>query len=117
MTSKDLKKGSIVEIRLNLSTELMNQPIQVKIERTTDKFLWFKYNSLQRISRTTLILILNISIIKLYQFKNLQIMKNNLWHFIRNYCNAHRKFICDDRFFLVCFYFIYLELKKPNQNE
>lgn len=53
MTSADLKKGSIVEIRLNLSIEKMNQPVQVKIERCTEKFLWFKNNSLQRMGRTT----------------------------------------------------------------
>jgi len=52
-TAKDLKKGSIVEIRLNLSMELINQPVRVEIDRTTDKFLWFKNNYLQRIGRTT----------------------------------------------------------------
>jgi hypothetical protein len=30
MTAKDLKKGSIVEIRLNLSPEKMNQPVRNK---------------------------------------------------------------------------------------
>ena len=53
MTAKDLKKGSVVEIRLNLSEEKMNYPVQVKIERCTEKFLWFKYNSLQRMGRNT----------------------------------------------------------------
>ncbi len=53
MKVSDLKKGSIVEIRLNLSPKLINQPVQVQIERTSDKFLWFKHNSLQRMGRTT----------------------------------------------------------------
>lgn len=53
MKVSDLKKGSVVEIRLNLSPELINQPVQVEIQRTSDKFLWFKYNSLQRMGRTT----------------------------------------------------------------
>jgi len=53
MKASDLKKGSIVEIRLNLSMEQMNQPVQVVIERCTEKFLWFKGNSLQRMGRNT----------------------------------------------------------------
>jgi hypothetical protein len=53
MKALDLKKGSLVEIRLNLSLELMNQPVIVKIERTTEKYLWFKNNSLQRMGRNT----------------------------------------------------------------
>jgi len=53
MEAADLKKGSIVEIRLNLSMEKMNQPVQVKIERTTEKYLWFRNNSLQRMGRNT----------------------------------------------------------------
>ena len=53
MKVADLKQGSIVEVRLNLSPEKINQPVQVKIERTTDKFLWFKGNSLQRMGRNT----------------------------------------------------------------
>ena len=53
MKASDLKKGSIVEIRLNLSMEKMNQPVQVEIERTTEKYLWFKHNSLQRMGRNT----------------------------------------------------------------
>ena len=53
MKASDLKKGSIVEIRLNLSTEKMNQPVQVVIERCTEKYLWFKNNSLQRMGRNT----------------------------------------------------------------
>jgi hypothetical protein len=52
-TAIDLKKGSIVEIRLNLSDEQMNQPVQVVIDRCTEKYLWFKSNSLQRMGRNT----------------------------------------------------------------
>ena len=51
--ASDLKKGSIVEIRLNLSQEQMNYPVQVVIERCTEKFLWFKSNHLQRMGRNT----------------------------------------------------------------
>jgi hypothetical protein len=51
--ASDLKKGSIVEIRLNLSQEQMNHPVQVVIERCTEKFLWFKSNHLQRMGRNT----------------------------------------------------------------
>lgn len=53
MTAQDLKKGSIVEVRLNLSPEKMNQPIQVEILRCTEKYLWFKNNHLQRMGRNT----------------------------------------------------------------
>ena len=53
MTAQDLKKGSIVEIRLNLSPEQMNQPVQVVVERCTEKYLWFKSNHLQRMGRNT----------------------------------------------------------------
>mgnify|MGYP003472751311 CR=1 FL=1 len=53
MKATDLKKGSIVEIRLNLSLEKMNQPVRVEIERCTEKYLWFKNNSLQRMGRNT----------------------------------------------------------------
>jgi hypothetical protein len=53
MKAADLKKGSIVEIRLNLSSSQMNQPVQVVVERCTDKFLWFKSNHLQRMGRNT----------------------------------------------------------------
>ena len=53
MKASDLKKGSIVEIRLNLSLEKMNHPVQVKIERCTEKFIWFKHNHLQRMGRNT----------------------------------------------------------------
>jgi hypothetical protein len=52
-TSKDLKKGSVVEIRVNLTPEKINHPIQVTIERVTAKFIWFKYNQIQRMGRTT----------------------------------------------------------------
>jgi len=48
MKASDLKAGSIVEVRINFSPEKMNQPVQVEIERTTEKYLWFKYNSYQR---------------------------------------------------------------------
>lgn len=51
MKASDLKAGSIVEVRINFSPEKMNQPVQVEIERTTEKYLWFKYNSYQRIGR------------------------------------------------------------------
>jgi hypothetical protein len=53
MTAQDLKKGSIVEIRVNLSDEKMYQPIQVVVERCTEKYLWFKGNHLQRMGRNT----------------------------------------------------------------
>ena len=53
MKAKDLKKGSIVEIRLNLSPEQMNQPVQVVVDRCTEKYLWFKGNFLQRMGRNT----------------------------------------------------------------
>lgn len=53
MKAADLKKGSIVEIRVNLSEEKMDYPVQVKIDRCTEKYLWFRYNSLQRMGRTT----------------------------------------------------------------
>ena len=53
MKATDLKQGSVVEIRLNLSMEKMNQPVQVEIERCREKYLWFKNNSLQRMGRNT----------------------------------------------------------------
>jgi hypothetical protein len=53
MTAKDLKKGSIVEIRINLSLQKMNQPVEVVIEKCTEHYLWFKHNNLQRIGRNT----------------------------------------------------------------
>ena len=53
MKAVDLKKGSIVEIIVNLSHEQMDFPIQVKIERCTEKFIWFKGNHLQRMGRNT----------------------------------------------------------------
>lgn len=53
MTASDLQKGSIVEIRLNLSPEQMNHPVQVVVERCTEKYLWFKNNHLQRMGRNT----------------------------------------------------------------
>ena len=53
MEATDLKKGSIIEIRVNISPEKMNQPLQVEIERCTEKFLWFKSNQLQRMGRNT----------------------------------------------------------------
>ena len=52
MTAQDLKKGSIVEIRVNNSGKF-NQPEQVEIDRCTEKFLWFKHNGLQRMGRNT----------------------------------------------------------------
>jgi hypothetical protein len=53
MKASDLKKGSIVEVRINLSPEQMNHPVQVEVTRCTEKYLWFKYNNLQRMGRTT----------------------------------------------------------------
>jgi len=53
MEVSDLKKGSIIEIRMNLSPEKMDVPVKVEIERATEKFLWFKYNCLQRMGRNT----------------------------------------------------------------
>jgi hypothetical protein len=53
MTAQDLKKGSIVEIRLNLSPEQLDVPTQVQVDRCTEKYLWFKHNHLQRIGRNT----------------------------------------------------------------
>jgi len=53
MTAKDLKPGSIIEIRVNLSPEKMNVQKQVVIERCTDSYLWFRNNSLQRMGRNT----------------------------------------------------------------
>ena len=53
MTAKDLKKGSIVEVRINISPEKIDQPLQVEIERCTEKYLWFKGNHLQRMGRNT----------------------------------------------------------------
>jgi hypothetical protein len=52
MKAADLKKGSIVQIRLNL-TEQMNQEVLVTIDRVSEKFIWFKGNSLQRMGRNT----------------------------------------------------------------
>ena len=54
MKAKDLKKGSVIEIRLNLSSEQRNQPVQVVVDRCTEKYLWFKGNHLQRMGRNTL---------------------------------------------------------------
>lgn len=53
MKAVDLKKGSIVEIRTNLSSEQMNVPVQVEVIRSTEKFIWFKGNHLQRMGRNT----------------------------------------------------------------
>jgi hypothetical protein len=53
MTAQDLKKGSIVEIMVNLSPEKMDQPVQVVVERCSEKYLWFKGNHLQRMGRNT----------------------------------------------------------------
>ncbi len=53
MKAADLKVGSVVEIRVNLSSEKMNQPLQVEVKRCTEKFLWFKGNHLQRMGRNT----------------------------------------------------------------
>jgi hypothetical protein len=53
LTASNLKKGSIVEIRLNLNPEQMNVPVQVEIERATEFYLWFKHNGCLRIKRKT----------------------------------------------------------------
>jgi hypothetical protein len=53
MKAADLKKGSIVQIRQNLSTDRMNQEVFVTVDRVTEKFIWFKGNSLQRMGRNT----------------------------------------------------------------
>jgi hypothetical protein len=53
MKAADLKKGSIVQIRLNLSTEQMNQEVLVTVDRVSEKFIWYKGNSLQRMGRNT----------------------------------------------------------------
>jgi hypothetical protein len=53
MKAADLKKGSIVQIRLNLSTQQMNQEVLVTVDRVSEKFIWFKGNSLQRMGRNT----------------------------------------------------------------
>lgn len=53
MKAKDLKKGSIVEIPVNISPEQMNVPTQVTITRCTDHYIWFNYNQLQRMGRNT----------------------------------------------------------------
>ena len=53
MKAQDLKRGSIVEIRINESPEKINVPKTVTISKSTDHYIWFSYNSLQRISRNT----------------------------------------------------------------
>jgi hypothetical protein len=53
MKATDLKKGSIVEIPVNFSHERMQVPTQVVIKRCTEHYLWFGYNSLQRMGRNT----------------------------------------------------------------
>jgi len=37
MTAQDLKKGSIVEITIDLSPEQLNQPVRVVVERCSEK--------------------------------------------------------------------------------
>jgi len=53
MKAADLKKGSIVQIMQNLSTDRMNEEVLVTVDRVTEKFIWFKGNSLQRMGRNT----------------------------------------------------------------
>ena len=53
MKAEDLKKGSIVEIKINLSMDKMFEPVQVEIYRCSEKYIWFKYNSLRRMGRST----------------------------------------------------------------
>tara|TARA_R110000868_G_scaffold289753_1_gene550017 strand:- start:79 stop:294 length:216 start_codon:yes stop_codon:yes gene_type:complete len=52
-TAQDLKIGSIVQIITNLSPDKMDYPLEVTICRTSEKYLWFKYNNLQRMGRNT----------------------------------------------------------------
>lgn len=53
MKAQDLKKGSIVEIRLNLSIEQIDVPVQVTIDRVSKHFLWYKHSGYQRVGITT----------------------------------------------------------------
>ncbi len=53
MKAIDLKKGSIVEIPVNFSHDKMGIPTKVVINRCTKHYLWFGYNSLQRMGRNT----------------------------------------------------------------
>lgn len=53
MKASDLKVGSIIEIPVNINSNKMNVPVQVKIKRCTDFYLWFGHNSLQRMGRNT----------------------------------------------------------------
>lgn len=54
MEAKDLKIGSVIEIRVNFSPERMNEKVQVTIDRVSDTYVWFKYNGFQRIGRNTI---------------------------------------------------------------
>jgi hypothetical protein len=52
MTATDLKKGSIVEIKLFYS-EVGEKGVQVKIERVSNHYLWYKYTGTQRVGLST----------------------------------------------------------------
>ena len=53
MNAKDLKVGSIIEVPLNFTPDLMSVPTRTKIRRCTEFYLWFGHNSLQRMGRNT----------------------------------------------------------------
>ena len=53
MIAKNLKIGSIIEIEVNFSPERIEK-VQTSIIRCTDSYVWFKYNSLQRLGRNTI---------------------------------------------------------------
>lgn len=53
MKAIDLKKGSIIEIPVDFSPDKRGIPTKVVINRCTEHYLWFGYNSLQRMGRNT----------------------------------------------------------------
>jgi hypothetical protein len=52
MKAADLKKGSIVEIKLFYSED-GEKGVKVEIEKVSKHFLWYKYSGVQRIGLTT----------------------------------------------------------------
>jgi hypothetical protein len=52
MKATDLKKGSIVEIKLFYS-EGGEKAVQVEIEKVSSHYLWYKHSGFQRIGLTT----------------------------------------------------------------
>jgi len=52
MKATDLKKGSIVEIKLFYS-EGGERGVQVEIQKVSNHYLWYKYSGLQRTGLTT----------------------------------------------------------------